>query len=56
MSEKIKNFFVENWIRKVISIFFATIIWFMVNDSLHKSKNFHFSNSLIEEDINNNAP
>lgn len=37
----LRNIFIENWLRKLISLFLAIIIWFVVDQSLTTSKNLN---------------
>lgn len=47
----LKQIFLDNWIRKIISFFIAIILWFIVNDTLTKSKNYTSINTNIIEEI-----
>ena len=40
MKSFLKNFFIENWQRKLIALILATIIWLLVNNSLISEKTY----------------
>ena len=46
-----KKIFVDNWFRKLISLFVAIIIWFVVNDSLRIPTRQSSSNTIDVETI-----
>lgn len=46
-----KKLFVDNWGRKVISFIVAIILWFIVNDSFSKAKNYTSAHTETIEEV-----
>lgn len=50
MMTLLKQIFIENWVRKMISLIAAIAVWFIVDNALKKSSHFTSINTnLIEE-------
>ena len=51
MIDLLKKIFIDNWVRKIISFFVAIILWFILNDSFSKSRDYTTLNTEITEEV-----